>query len=86
MRNALRGAPSAAAQRYGATALALAVLPALAVANTGLNGLVLGLATLVAMALTSLMYSLMLNNSSSSRMMRSKKLRCQRGVPGILRR
>ena len=61
MRNALRGAPSAAAQRYGATALALAVLPALAVVHTGLNGLILGLATLAAMALTSLMYSLILN-------------------------
>lgn len=60
MRNALRGAPSAAARRYGATALALAVLPALAVVHTGLNGLVLGLATLAAMALTSLLYSLIL--------------------------
>jgi electron transport complex protein RnfE len=58
MRNALRAAPSAAAQRYGAIALALAVLPALAVANSGLNGLVLGAGTLAAMALTSLLFSL----------------------------
>ena len=60
MRNALRGAPSAAAQRYGMIALILAVLPALAVVNSGLNGLVLGVTTLVAMALTSLLFSLVL--------------------------
>ena len=60
MRNALRGAPSAASQRYGVIALALAVLPALAVVNSGVNGLVVGAGTLAAMALTSLLFSLVL--------------------------
>lgn len=60
MRNALRGAPSAASRRYGVIALVLAVLPALAVVNSGLNGLVVGVGTLAAMALTSLLFSLVL--------------------------
>lgn len=41
-------------------ALALAVLPALAVVDSGLNGLVIGACALVAMALTSLIFSLVL--------------------------
>ena len=60
MRNALRGAPSAASRRYGVIALVLAVLPALAVVNSGLSGLVVGAVTLTAMALTSLLFSLVL--------------------------
>ena len=54
------GAPGAASRRYGVSALALALLPALAVADTGLNGLVVGACAIVALALTSLLYSLVL--------------------------
>lgn len=58
MRNALRGAPDAASRRFGPIALALAALPALGVVNSGLNGLIIGVGALAAMALTSLLFSL----------------------------
>ena len=54
MHDALSGAAS---RRYGFVPLALAVMPALAVADTGVNGLVVGAGALTAMAGSSLMLS-----------------------------
>ncbi len=55
MRNAMDGAAS---RRYGLIPLALAVLPALAVATSGISALTVGGAALLAMAGTSLLFSL----------------------------
>jgi len=49
---------TASSKRYGLIPLMLAALPALAVAVSGLNGLVIGAAALAAMALASLLLSL----------------------------
>ena len=54
MHNAVNGAAS---RRYGYVPLALAVLPALAVATTGVNGLAVGAGAMVAMAGSSLLLS-----------------------------
>jgi Na+-translocating ferredoxin:NAD+ oxidoreductase subunit E len=58
MRNAQGGAPGAASNRYGLIPLALAVLPALAVVTTGVNGLVVGAGALASMAVASLLFSM----------------------------